>query len=75
VAIVKPTNWKTAFVPKDDKLWKPLAKQLWEIGVSKRTAQLVLRTAVRRVLLSANPTLRINLVDKEARRVALKFAA
>ena len=72
---MKPTNWKTAFVPKDDKLWKPLAKQLRAIGVPKRTAQLVLRTALHRVLLSANPALRISLVDKEARRVALKFAA
>jgi hypothetical protein len=66
---------KSSFVPKDDKAWKPLSKQLHAIGVSKRTALLVLRTAVRRALREANPLLRVNLADKEARRVALKLAA
>lgn len=72
---MKTPAWKATFVPKDDKAWKPLAKQLHHIGVSKRTAQLVLRTAVRRALREANPALRGSLAVKEARRVALKFAA
>jgi hypothetical protein len=72
---MRPANWKASFVPKDDKAWKPLAKQLRAIGISKRTTQLVFRTAVRRALLEANPVLRVSLVNKEARRVAMKFAA
>jgi len=66
---------KSSFVPKDDKAWKPFARQLRTIGVSKRTAQLVLRTAVLRALRDANPALRVSLANHEARRVALKFAA
>ena len=68
-------NPKSRFVPKNDKLWKPFAKLLRTIGLSKRTAQLVLRKAVHRALNEANPVLPVNLANKEARRVALKFAA
>jgi hypothetical protein len=66
---------KSNFIPKNDRLWKPLAQQLRAIGVSKRTAQSVLRTAVRRALHEANPALNVSLAAKEAQRVAMKFAA
>jgi hypothetical protein len=68
-------NPKSSFVPKNDKLWKPFAKLLRTIGVSKRTAQLVLRKAVRSALSEANPVLPVRVANKEARRVALRFAA
>jgi hypothetical protein len=66
---------KSSFVPKNDRLWKPFAKLLRTIGLSKPTAQLVLRKAVRSALSEANPALPVNLANAEARRVALKFAA